>query len=131
MPNITSTTAIPSHAAHTVVANTTTAPHILPVPPPVAVPGQARMIGRPRALPRGATLWLALKLAFVLFITCHGASIERILFFHFLALVFFMYQTGRFRLVIRRVRLEDLQNRFQPAQRGKQGRKTRQKKKVA
>ncbi|KAI8099883.1 uncharacterized protein BX664DRAFT_310809 [Halteromyces radiatus] len=95
-----------------------------PPPPPTSVPtptqaaaatAAARMMGRPRVMQRGATVWLALKLVFVLFITCHGASIERIIFFHFLALVFFMYQTGRFRLVIRRVTLEELQNRFQPA----------------
>ncbi|CAO3599040.1 unnamed protein product [Absidia cylindrospora] len=104
-----------SSASSTTLPQTPMAPHIPPQQQaPVPGRGAARMIGRPRAMQRGATVWLALKLVFVLFITCHGASIERVIFFHFLALVFFMYQTGRFRLVIRRVTLEDLQNRFQP-----------------
>ncbi|KAI8339464.1 hypothetical protein BC941DRAFT_252620 [Chlamydoabsidia padenii] len=103
----TTTPAIATAAAAATAATTNLAP-----PPP----DQARMAERPRVLTRRATLWLALKLAFALFITCHGASIERILFLHFLALVFFMYRTGRFRVVIRRVTLGELQGRFQPAQ---------------
>ncbi|OBZ80779.1 hypothetical protein A0J61_11172 [Choanephora cucurbitarum] len=33
---------------------------------------------------------------------CQGASIERIFIFHTIAFVFFLYQTGRLRLVLRR-----------------------------
>ena len=57
---------------------------------------------------RAASVWLALKLIFILFILCQDASIERIIFFHAIAFVFFLYQTGRLRFVIRQVRPEDL-----------------------
>lgn len=51
---------------------------------------------------------------------CQGASIERIFIFHLIAFVFFLYQTGRLRFVLRRVRVEDMNQRFRPmAQRGK------------
>ncbi|CDH61083.1 predicted protein [Lichtheimia corymbifera JMRC:FSU:9682] len=66
---------------------------------------------RPRgnnAQQRAASVWLALKLIFILFILCQDASIERIIFFHAIAFVFFLYQTGRLRFVIRQVRPEDL-----------------------
>lgn len=64
---------------------------------------------------RVASVWLAIKLGFILFILCQDASLERILIFHFIALVFFMYQTGRLRFVVRRVRIDDRQ-RFAPQQ---------------
>lgn len=57
---------------------------------------------------RAASVWLALKLIFILFILCQDASIERIIFFHAIAFIFFLYQTGRLRFVIRQVRPEDL-----------------------
>ncbi|KAI8393775.1 uncharacterized protein BYT42DRAFT_488343 [Radiomyces spectabilis] len=53
-----------------------------------------------RYVARATSIWLALKLIFVLFIICQGASLERILLFHAMAFVFFLYQTGRLRLVI-------------------------------
>ncbi|KAI9278610.1 hypothetical protein BDA99DRAFT_492628 [Phascolomyces articulosus] len=62
---------------------------------------------------RATSVWLALKLIFILFILCQDASLERILFFHVLAFIFFLYQTGRLRFVIQRVRPEDL-NRPHP-----------------
>lgn len=74
---------------------------------------------RPANVERATTIWLALKLAVVLFMLCQGASIERIFIFHIIAFVFFLYQTGRLRFVLRRVRVEDINNRFRPmAQRG-------------
>ncbi|KAI8065469.1 hypothetical protein BC940DRAFT_304196 [Gongronella butleri] len=83
-------------------------------PAHAAAPGVPLMGARPpRVMQRGATIWLALKLMFALFITCQGASLERIVFFHFLAVVFFLYQTGRFRLVVRRVNFDELQRGFQ------------------
>ncbi|ORX51985.1 hypothetical protein DM01DRAFT_1408443 [Hesseltinella vesiculosa] len=66
-----------------------------------------------RAMQRGATVWLALKLMFALFVTCQGASIDRVILFHVLAVVFFMYQTGRFRLAIHRVTPEEMQRILQ------------------
>ena len=78
-----------------------------PAPAPVPAPVQAAM-ARQQEAARAASVWLALKLVFILFIICQGASIERILFFHVIAFVFFLYQTGRLRFVVRRVRLEDM-----------------------
>ncbi|CEP12904.1 hypothetical protein [Parasitella parasitica] len=69
------------------------------------------MFGQPANAQRAASIWLALKLIVVLFMLCQGASIERIFIFHVIAFVFFLYQTGRLRFVLRRVRVEDL-NRF-------------------
>ncbi|KAI9483363.1 MAG: hypothetical protein EXX96DRAFT_557936 [Benjaminiella poitrasii] len=63
---------------------------------------------RPANAQLAATIWLALKLAVVLFMLCQGASIERIIIFHTIAFIFFLYQTGRLRVVLRRVRAEDL-----------------------
>jgi hypothetical protein len=60
---------------------------------------------RPVNAQRAASIWLALKLYFVVFILCQGASLERILLFHAIALVMFMYQTGRLRVVVRRMRV--------------------------
>ncbi|KAI8877803.1 hypothetical protein K501DRAFT_326361 [Backusella circina FSU 941] len=60
---------------------------------------------RPANAQRAASIWLALKLYFVVFILCQGASLERILLFHAIALVMFMYQTGRLRVVVRRIRV--------------------------
>lgn len=76
--------------------------------------GNPRVIARPRAMARNASIWLALKLIFVLLVTCQGASIERVIIFHIMAIIFFMYQTGRFRLVIRRVTLAELQGQLPP-----------------
>ncbi|GAA5804613.1 hypothetical protein HPULCUR_010115 [Helicostylum pulchrum] len=63
---------------------------------------------------RAASIWLALKLIVFLFMVCQGASIERIFIFHLIAFVFFLYQTGRLRFVLRRVRVEDMNQRFRP-----------------
>ncbi|KAL7335930.1 hypothetical protein PS15p_201336 [Mucor circinelloides] len=75
--------------------------------------GNAPMLAQPAIAQRATSIWLALKLIVVLFMLCQGASIERILIFHAIAFVFFLYQTGRLRFVLRRVRVEDL-NRFRP-----------------
>ncbi|CAO3652056.1 unnamed protein product [Mucor hiemalis] len=61
---------------------------------------------------RAASIWLALKLIIVLFMVCQDASIERIFIFHTIAFIFFLYQTGRLRFVLRRVRVEDINQRF-------------------
>lgn len=50
------------------------------------------------------SIWLTLKLAVVLFMICQGASIEEIFIYHIIAFIFFLYQTGRLRVVIRRIR---------------------------
>lgn len=68
---------------------------------------------------RAASVWLALKLIVILFMLCQGASIERIFIFHTIAFVFFLYQTGRLRVVFRRVRAVD--NRPPPAAAQAQG----------
>ncbi|KAI8878927.1 hypothetical protein K501DRAFT_257791 [Backusella circina FSU 941] len=47
-------------------------------------------------------IWLALKLYLMIFILSQGASLERILLFHAIALVLFLYQTGRLRIVVHR-----------------------------
>ncbi|KAI8967675.1 hypothetical protein BDF20DRAFT_917291 [Mycotypha africana] len=57
---------------------------------------------------RATSIWLAVKLMVILFMVCQGASIERIFIFHTIAFIFFLYQTGRLRFVVRRVRAEDL-----------------------
>ncbi|KAF7722291.1 hypothetical protein EC973_003475 [Apophysomyces ossiformis] len=57
---------------------------------------------------RATSIWLAMKLIVILFIMCQGANIYRIVFFHIAAFIFFLYQTGRLRVVIRRVSLEEL-----------------------
>lgn len=88
-----------------------------PVQEPVQPQGPALV--RPANVQRATSIWLALKLAVVLFMLCQGASIERIFIFHVVAFVFFLYQTGRLRFVLHRVRVEDINNRFRPmAQRG-------------
>lgn len=74
--------------------------------------GGAPVLVRPANAQRAASIWLALKLVVVLFMLCQGASIERIIIFHAIAFIFFLYQTGRLRFVLRRVRVEDLNNRF-------------------
>ncbi|KAI8645298.1 hypothetical protein BD408DRAFT_412112 [Parasitella parasitica] len=75
------------------------------------------ILAQPANAQRAASIWLALKLIVVLFMLCQGASIERIFIFHVIAFVFFFYQTGRLRFVLRRVRVEDL-NRFRPGNDG-------------
>ncbi|ORY97632.1 hypothetical protein BCR43DRAFT_490090 [Syncephalastrum racemosum] len=84
---------------------------------------QRAQAGRPLANPvriqpmRNATsIWLALKLIFVLFIVCQDASIERILISHVVAVVFFLYQTGRLRFAIHRVHVNDQPQPPQPPQ---------------
>ncbi|KAI9319430.1 hypothetical protein BX666DRAFT_2025726 [Dichotomocladium elegans] len=74
-----------------------------------AVPPPAPAV-RPREnnVQRATSIWLALKLIFVLFILCQDASLERILFFHAIAFIFFLYQTGRLRFIVRQIRVEDL-----------------------
>ncbi|KAL0080163.1 hypothetical protein J3Q64DRAFT_1753003 [Phycomyces blakesleeanus] len=85
-------------------------PAVQPQPNPAA-PGPAedqRAVARNRIVIRNTTsIWLALKLIFILFIVCQGASLERIVFFHIIAFGFFLYQTGRLRFVVQRVRAED------------------------
>ena len=88
-------------------------------PPPAAAAAAAPAVALPNAQ-RAASIWLALKLVVVLFMVCQDASIERIFIFHFIAFVFFLYQTNRLRFVLRRVRAEDLNNRFRFA--GQRGR---------
>ncbi|KAI8058656.1 uncharacterized protein B0P05DRAFT_278773 [Gilbertella persicaria] len=61
---------------------------------------------------RATSIWLALKLVVVLFMVCQGASIDRIFIFHTIAIVFFLYQTGRLRLVLRRVGAPQNLNQF-------------------
>jgi hypothetical protein len=80
---------------------------------------QQQQQARPAIAQRGTSIWLALKLIVVLFMVCQGASIERIFLFHAIAVVFFFYQTGRVRFVLRRVRAEDL-NRPRPGQQPQQ-----------
>lgn len=75
--------------------------------------GNGPALARPAIAQRATSIWLALKLIVVLFMLCQGASIERIFIFHAIAFVFFLYQTGRLRFVLRRVRVEDF-NRFRP-----------------
>lgn len=75
--------------------------------------GNGPVLARPVIAQRATSIWLALKLIVVLFMLCQGASIERIFIFHAIAFVFFLYQTGRLRFVLRRVRVEDF-NRFRP-----------------
>ncbi|KAI8994767.1 hypothetical protein BDB01DRAFT_846772 [Pilobolus umbonatus] len=82
-----------------------------PVPPQQQQPQQQQpfMPGFIRPNAQGmASLWLAVKLAVVLAMVCQGANIESIIFFHMIALVFFLYQTGRLRIVFRRVRIDEL-----------------------
>ncbi|KAI9018504.1 hypothetical protein CLU79DRAFT_760618 [Phycomyces nitens] len=84
-------------------------PAVQPQPnPPVPGPVEDQRVARNRIVIRNtASIWLALKLIFILFIVCQGASLERIIFFHIIAFVFFLYQTGRLRFVVQRVRAED------------------------
>lgn len=67
---------------------------------------------------RAASIWLAMKLVVILFILCQGASIQRVVFFHIIAFFVFLHQTGRLRVVVRRVRIEDLNNRGDQMNRG-------------
>ncbi|KAI8142045.1 hypothetical protein BJV82DRAFT_714509 [Fennellomyces sp. T-0311] len=89
------------------------APQQQPARPPVLVHAQNQV-------QRATSIWLALKLIFILFILCQDASLERILFFHVLAFIFFLYQTGRLRFVIQRVRPDDLNRPQQPPQQPQQ-----------
>lgn len=56
------------------------------------------------------SIWLILKLAVVLFMLCQGASLQRIVIYHLAAFVFFLYQTGRLRVVVRRIRNQGIMN---------------------
>ncbi|KAL1918306.1 uncharacterized protein VTP21DRAFT_2966 [Calcarisporiella thermophila] len=47
--------------------------------------------------------WLAIKLAFFLFLFTQNLSLERALLMHLAALLFWLYQTGQLRVVVRRV----------------------------
>ncbi|KAG9287451.1 hypothetical protein G9A89_023823 [Geosiphon pyriformis] len=51
---------------------------------------------------RAATFWLVLKLGFLVYLFSQNASVERIILLHIFALVVFLYQTGRLRIVRRR-----------------------------
>jgi len=51
---------------------------------------------------RAAALWLIMKLVFLVYIFSQKASIERVILLHVVALVIFLYQTGRLRFVRRR-----------------------------
>ncbi|KAG0228654.1 hypothetical protein B0O80DRAFT_452979 [Mortierella sp. GBAus27b] len=50
---------------------------------------------------RAASLWLLMKLAFGVYIFSQNGSIERIVLLHIAALVIFLHQTGRLRIVRR------------------------------
>ncbi|CAB4399994.1 unnamed protein product [Rhizophagus irregularis] len=62
---------------------------------------------------RAATLWLVVKLGFLVYIFSQNASAERMILLYISALVIFLYQTGRLRIVRRRRRvLVPFQNEF-------------------
>ncbi|KAF9577075.1 hypothetical protein BGW38_007948 [Lunasporangiospora selenospora] len=50
---------------------------------------------------RAASLWLIMKLAFGIYLFSQNGSIERIILLHIAALVIFLHQTGRLRIVRR------------------------------
>ncbi|KAF9929388.1 hypothetical protein FBU30_001592 [Linnemannia zychae] len=50
---------------------------------------------------RAASLWLLLKLAFGVYLFSQNGSIERIVLLHIVALIIFLHQTGRLRIVRR------------------------------
>ncbi|KAF9907986.1 hypothetical protein EC991_010334 [Linnemannia zychae] len=50
---------------------------------------------------RAASLWLLLKLAFGVYLFSQNGSIERIVLLHIAALIIFLHQTGRLRIVRR------------------------------
>ncbi|KAI9499276.1 hypothetical protein BDB00DRAFT_753678 [Zychaea mexicana] len=74
---------------------------------------------------RATSVWLALKLIFILFILCQDASLERILFFHVVAFIFFLYQTGRLRFVIQRPQPQHQQGQGASASSGSSNAATR------
>ncbi|CAG8587240.1 21981_t:CDS:2 [Dentiscutata erythropus] len=51
---------------------------------------------------RAATLWLIVKLGFLVYIFSQNASTERMILLYFMAFVIFLHQTGRLRIVRRR-----------------------------
>lgn len=59
---------------------------------------------RQRAARRATVVWLAAKLMLVLFVLTRNASIPRMIFIYVCAFVFFLYQTGQLRFIVRRVR---------------------------
>jgi hypothetical protein len=59
---------------------------------------------RQRAARRATIVWLAAKLMLVLFVLTRNASIPRMIFIYVCAFVFFLYQTGQLRFIVRRVR---------------------------
>ncbi|GBC05327.1 hypothetical protein RclHR1_06180012 [Rhizophagus clarus] len=62
---------------------------------------------------RAATLWLVVKLGFLVYVFSQNASAERMILLYISALVIFLYQTGRLRIVRRRRRvLVPFQNEF-------------------
>lgn len=54
---------------------------------------------------RRSALSLAIKLIFMLFVLGRGASFERVVVLHIIAIVIFFYRTGRLRFVVRRANL--------------------------
>ncbi|KAF9416179.1 hypothetical protein BGZ94_010292, partial [Podila epigama] len=50
---------------------------------------------------RAASLWLIMKLAFAVYLFSQNGSIERIVLLHIAALIIFLHQTGRLRIVRR------------------------------
>ncbi|KAI8581334.1 hypothetical protein K450DRAFT_232543 [Umbelopsis ramanniana AG] len=68
---------------------------------PVAEDAEAE---RQRAARRATVVWLAAKLMLVLFVLTRNASIPRMIFIYVCAFVFFLYQTGQLRFIVRRVR---------------------------
>ncbi|RIA82907.1 hypothetical protein C1645_787459 [Glomus cerebriforme] len=54
---------------------------------------------------RATTLWLVVKLGFLVYIFSQNASAERMILLYISALVIFLYQTGRLRIVRRRRRV--------------------------
>ncbi|KAH8554792.1 hypothetical protein BGW37DRAFT_210626 [Umbelopsis sp. PMI_123] len=59
---------------------------------------------RQRAARRATIVWLAAKLMLVLFVLTRHASIPRMIFIYVCAFIFFLYQTGQLRFIVRRVR---------------------------
>lgn len=70
-------------------------------PPNAAADAEAE---RQRAARRATMVWLAAKLLLVVFILTRDASIPRMIVLYLGAVVFFLYQTGQLRFIVRRVR---------------------------
>ncbi|KAG0344300.1 hypothetical protein BG004_004577 [Podila humilis] len=71
-----------------------------PVDPPVLPPLDAQEIAA-REQRRAASLWLLFKLGFAVYLFSQNGSLERIVLLHIAALIIFLHQTGRLRIVRR------------------------------